>query len=427
MVIGIVIYQFDVNQDNTGEIEPEFLKVCEEMASNYEGPSVSSYISTEEQFRLFFSHTTGLKRQNKGRIITNIKLGKFLNTKHQYFSYYHHSEIEKQYITLCLFDTDQYMELYEPTLQFMTKTLGPLFETITEETFRKAQSINIITRRLSNVLKGTLFQVEHLENLTKMQKAALIYASSERQQCFKVLREGPISRTNFTNRLKKSWPKANIEMLLNPFIELNLVKREWLHANLRNPRKTNEKQEEFLFLIKDFIFIRKPPKHLYKELQKNKMIRKGYEKALVEFYNNYDPFENLWEESKELATIILKPEVFELLALFQQKSYPVQKVPHVISEFGDIKNLLDYLEEKHVIARIQDVTGVFWVCLLCEITPLMVFPEYIIPKIEDRSLLKKGQIASESLYSPLRKEIGVMGLDLLKSSYYEQVKFQEVN
>lgn len=426
MVIGIIIYQFQINQNESGEIQPEFAILSEELSTNYNGQSISSIISTEERFRLFFHHTTGLQRKNKGRIIKNFMAGRLTSSKHRYYSYYHNSETERQFITLCLFEPDQMVELFETPFLFLTETLEGIFETITEETYKKAVSINRLNRRISNIIKGTIYQIERLENLTKIQKAAMIYASFERQQVLKILKEGPILRSQLAEKIKETHPKANIEVLLTPFIELNLVKREWPNFNSKNSQSNHLKQEEYLFLVKDFIFVRKPPEKLYKKLQKNKMIKEPYEKAIQAFYAAYDPFENIWEESEDLAKIILMPEIYDLITLFQNNAYPVQKVPPVISEFGDINNLLDFLEKKHIITRIQDYTGVFWVCLLTEITSLMIFPEYIIPKIAARTNLKKGSFATESLVSPISSEIGELGLDILKASYYEEVKFKEV-
>lgn len=425
MAVGIIIYQFDINQNENGEIEPEFSIISEVNAPNYEGPNISEFFDLDERFRLFFSHTTGLNRKEEEVIINNIMMGSLLETRNRFYSYYHNTKSRKQYITICLFEPDQFVELFESAFNFLTETLSEVFEEITDDLLRNAIQVNKLNRRLNNILKGTLYQIERLENLSKMQKAAMIHSTFERQQCLKILREGPIFKSNFAEKIKEHHPKANIDLLLSPFLELNIVKREWPQLKSETPGPAKKKQEEVLILVKDFVFIRKPPKKLYERIQKNRMIKLAYELALKEFYANYDPFEDVWKESEELAKIILKPEVFDLLALFQQNTYPVQKVPRVISEFGDIVNLLDFLERKKIITRIQDSTGVFWVCLLCEIHPMVIFPEYLISKIADRTSIKQGAISEDSLFAPLPKELGKLGLEILLSSYYEEVKFQE--
>ena len=86
---------------------------------------------------------------------------------------------------------------------------------------------------------------------------------------------------------------------------------------------------------------------------------------------------------------------------------------------------MDRLEKHKIIKRIADITGNYWICLLCEITPMVIYPEFMIPNIQDRALVKKGAIDQESLYAPLSREVGTIALNLLESSFNEEVKFGE--
>jgi hypothetical protein len=425
MVIGIVIYQFNINQSDMGEIEPKFSVISEEMSQIFSHKDISSYLSIEEKFRLFFNHTTGLKRQSKGRTLRNVIVGRLKSTRHNYFSYYQKTESERQFITLCLFSPDQDVDLFQETFYALRDRVDGIFEEITDETLKRAQQINQINRKLLNALKFTIFQIERLENLSKVQKAALIYQTFERQKCLAILRESPILKSSLRKRLSVLKENINLDVILGPFLELNLVKRDWAAGTKDPVTKKIKDQGEFLFLVKDLIFIRKPPQKLYETIKSNRLIGKKYDEALQDFYAHYDPFADPTKESEMLAHIVLNPDIYDLLALLQTRAYPVKKIPNVISEFNLLTDVLDRLEKHQIIKRIEDITGNFWICLLCEITPMVVYPEYMIPNIQDRTLVKKGAIDPESLYSPLSREVGMIALNLLESSFNEEVKFGE--
>ena len=65
--------------------------------------------------------------------------------------------------------------------------------------------------------------MERLSNLSKLQKVGLIFSTPERVRTLELLREGPISRKSLTNELEKIKDNPNINLILTPFLELNLV------------------------------------------------------------------------------------------------------------------------------------------------------------------------------------------------------------
>ena len=148
--------------------------------------------------------------------------------------------------------------------------------------------------------------MERLSNLSKLQKVGLIFSTPERVRTLELLREGPISRKSLTNELEKIKDNPNIDLILTPFLELNLVRRDWA-------RETHDKKQgiilgegEYLFLVKDIALIRKIPPIIVEQMQKNQLIGQEYQKIITEFYDHYDPFGNLIEESKILAKFLLE-------------------------------------------------------------------------------------------------------------------------
>ena len=116
------------------------------------------------------------------------------------------------------------------------------------------------------------------------------------------------------------------------------------------------------------------------------------------------------------------PDVFDLLALLNTKSYPVKKLPNVLSNFAQLDDVLKTLQEAGIVKLIKDEEGRNWICVMAEISFLSTFPEFLLPKIKDRSSLRWGAIDEKSLVSPITPEIAQIALELLESTYYEKVE-----
>ena len=124
-----------------------------------------------------------------------------------------------------------------------------------------------------------------------------------------------------------------------------------------------------------------------------------------------------------MAKLLLDPDVFDFLALLKTRAYPLKKLPNVLSSFSDINDVLATLVEARIITIIKDQLDMKWICLVAEIYPMIIFPEYLINKISDRSSVSLGVISEESLFAPLTKEVGKIALDLLESTYQEIIEF----
>ena len=421
MVITITIYQFELNQDETGDIEPEFRNLISEMPeTGKEKPNLNDLISENDKYRLFYNHTTGLDFKKRERMIKNFILGRLKESPYKVLSYYHHEVDETQYLILALFALDEDVELYEGVFYMMCEKLSKIFNDLAKSS-KTAQILRETESKMLNQVKFALFQIERLSNLTKIQKIALIFSNYERIMTLKLLKEGPISRIKLRSLIDRVKKNPNMDIILKPFLEMNIVRRDWARGVHSKDTGRVHGEGEYLFLLKDISLIRVPPKELIVEMKKHE-ISKQYFDELYDYYSKYDPFNDLYAESEKLAKIILDPDIFDLLALLNTKAYPVKKLPNVLSNFAQLDDVLKTLLDVGIVKLIKDKEGRNWICVMAEISFLSTFPEYLLPKIKDRSSLRWGAIDENSLVSPITKEIAQIALELLESTYYEKIE-----
>jgi hypothetical protein len=308
--------------------------------------------------------------------------------------------------------------LFEDLIKDMAKRLDTIFEKLTKAVnTRQLDLVSNVNVRLMNELKYTVFQIERLSQLDKLQKVALIYNSDERLKILEILREQPISKIEMKRIVEKMKPTANIDILLRPFIELNLVRRDWVKGEKDRKTGVVTNQGEYLFLVKDIILARVPNESLLKHFKDtdNELLPLFRQKS-TDFFTNYDPFEEPFENTKKLASILLNPDVYDFFVLMRSNHYPLDKIPKIFSEFAVTEILLDNLKKLNVITEIKDENKRSWICLLTDIKPLTIFPEYLLPKI--REAYRKEETDGKITY-----EIAKKALNLLEISFPEKVTF----
>ena len=344
--------------------------------------------------------------------------GRLKETAFQVFSYYRQESDGAQFLTMGIFELDDEIELYEDIIKELSTRLDVIFQTLLRaQNAKQISMISNVNIRLANELKFTLFQIERLSRLDKLQKVALIYNSPERLKMLEILRERPILKDDLKRIVEKMKPTINIDILLRPFIELNLVKRDWIKGE--KDRKTGEltNQGEHLFLVKDITLARIPSEYLINHLKDSKEeLFELYKQKVIEFFGTYDPLTEPIEETRKLASILLNPDIFDFWALLRSNYYPVDKIPKVFSDFAVTEILLDNLKKLNIITEVEDAEKRKWILLLTEIEPLVIFPEYVLPLI--RGSYKKLEKESQISY-----EIAKKAYDLLEVSFPEKIEF----
>ena len=419
MIQGILTFQFVLNQKETGEIEPEFRPiqiVFREDENHFTKENFSELLDENDIFATFYQHTTGIIGSTK--VISNFYTGRLKDTPYQIFSYFKQESDGSQFLTVTLFELDDEIELFEELIKDLAKRLDVIFPTlIRAQNSRQISLISNINIRIANELKFTLFQIERLSRLDKLQKVALIFNTEERVKILEILRERPIAKEELKRRIEKLKPTINIDILLRPFLELNLIRRDWSKGEKDKTTGIIKNQGEYVFLVKDILLSRVPNEELLNHLKETKnLLYEKYSQKVAEFFNGYDPYIEPSEETKKLASILLNPDVYDFFALIRHNFYPLDKIPKVFSDFAVTEILLDNLKKLNVITEIKDVEDRDWILLLTDIKPLVIFPEYLLPFI--RKKFKDYEDKDKISY-----EIAKKALDLLEVTYPDKIEF----
>ena len=422
MIQGIFTLQFLLNQKETGEIEPEFRPIqliFREDEEHFNKDNYSELIDENDVFATFYQHTTGIF--NPKSEISNFYTGRLKDTPYQVLSYFRQEKDGSQFLAISIFELDDEVPLFEDLVKDLAKRLDAIYQTLLRaQNSKQISLISNINIRLANELKFTLFQIERLSRLVKLQKAALIYNSEERLKILEILREFPTPRDKIKKVVEKLNPNTNIDILLRPFLELNLIRRDWSKGEKDKKTGIIKNQGEFLFLVKDINLARVPNKELLNHLKetKNKLFEK-YQQKVIDYFATYDPQTEPIEDKRKLAGMLLNPDIFDFFSLLRNNFYPLDKIPKVFSDFAVTEILLDNLKKLNVITEIEDVEDKekkTWILLLTDIEPLIAFPEYLLPNI-------RRAFRTEINEDQLPYEVAKKALDLLEVTYGEKIEF----
>jgi len=418
MIQGILTFKFNLNQnETTGEINPEFSPIQLVFSNKkFDENNFSGLILENDVFANFYQHTVGILNPKYG--FSNYYTGHLKETPYQVLSYFKQLADGTQYLTISMFELDDEIELFEDLIKDMAKRLDTIYDKLTKASnTRQLDLISNVNVRLKNELKYTIFQIERLSQLDKLQKVALIYNSNERLKILEVLRERPLAKSDMKTTVENLKPTANIDILLRPFLELNLIRRDWIKGEKDKKTGVITNQGEYIFLVKDIMFARVPNQNLLKHFKEtnNELLPLFKQKAL-DFFNDYDPYDEPFENTQKLASILLNPDVYDFFILMRSNHYPLDKIPKIFSEFAVTEILLDNLKKLNIITEIKDQNKRSWICLLTDIKPLTIFPEYLLPKI--REAYRKEDEEGKITY-----EIAKKALNLLEVSFPEKVTF----
>ncbi len=426
MIQGILTFQFVLNTTEGGEISPEFRPiqiVFKEGEDRFTKDNFADLIIENDLFATFYQHTTGIYKLESG--VSNFYTGRLKETPYQAFSYFRQENDGSQFITIAIFELDDEIELFEDIIKDLATRLDVIFQTlIRAQNAKQISQISNVNIRLANELKFAIFQIERLSRLDKLQKVALIYNSPERLKMLEILRERPILKEELKSSIEKIKPTINIDILLRPFLELNLVRRDWSKGEKDKKTGIITNQGEFLFLVKDLVLARIPSAYLFNHLKESKSeLFELYREKVNEFFSKYDPLKEPIEETRKLASILLNPDIYDFFALLRSNYYPLDKIPKVFSDFAVTDILLDNLKKLNIITEIplkEKIEGEEqerkWIALLTDIEPLVIFPEFILPYIRNSFKTPEEEIR-------ISYEIAKKAYDLLETTYPEKIEF----
>jgi hypothetical protein len=416
MIEAILTFEFVLTQKSTGEVEPEFKPLALLFENqDFSEKNLSELLATSDLFSILYHHTTSVREITGG--FSNFYEGRLKETPYQVSSYFKQEESGTQYLATLLFTLDDDLGIYEDIIKELGKKLEYLFETF--ETAKKTNQVSLISKIHANFeteLKYAIFQIKRLTNLDKLQKAALIFNSYERIEILKILRQFPKSKKDVREIVERIKENPNLDVLLEPFLELNLLRRDWIKGKRDKLTGLIKDQGEYLFLTKDLELIRKPNLELLNHLKSTKHeLYSQYEEKVVEFFSKYNPNTQTVEEKKKLASLLLNPDIYDIFVMLKNKFYPRDKLP-TTTEFANVDSLLEDLIKLNIIADIKDQKGRTWLFLLTDITPVIFFPEYLLTNI-------KEAYHSEDNKSKIPFEVAKMALELLEVAYPEKIEF----
>lgn len=415
MIQGILNFQFILNQEESGEIEPEFRPI--KLIFHNKKFNESNYtelISTNDIFGIFYQHTTGIFK-DKGAF-SNFYTGRLKETPYQVVSYYRQETDSSKYITIAFFELDDEVEIFQDLINTMAKRLLLIFKKLINiNPLKQISLLEKIHSKIESELKFTIFQIDRLSQLDKLQKASLIFHSDERLKILEILRERPIAKKELKGILERMKPNINIDVLLDPFLELNLIRRDWIKGEKDKETGIVKNQGEYLFLTKDILLARLPNENILNRLRENKKnLYDIYKDKVADYFSTYDVNKQSVEELKKISGLLLNPDSYDFLALMRNSYYPLDKLPKIFSDWFDIEVILSTLEDLKIVTTLKDKEDQGWVILLTDIKPLIIFPEFLLPKI--REFFK-----SEDKEQKISIEIAKKALELLEVTYPEKV------
>ncbi len=413
MIQAILSFQFELNQNESGDIEPDFNPIeLIFVNKDFNVDDYSALIDISDIFGIFYQHSAGSFEVSKE--FGNFQLSKLKKTPYQAWSYFMQEAGGVQTITILIFELDDELELFEDLIKQMGNKLHGFYkELVRAKKTKRLSAIEKANYDISNQLKLTQFHVDRLSNLDKLQKVGLIYKSKERLEILNSLRERPHSKMELKKKIELMNRDANIDILLEPFIELNLIRRDWIKGDERDKEKGIFKnQGEFLFLVKDITLSRVPNEHIIKLLteSENKLFYE-YRKKMRKFIQTYKPNNQTIEETVKLANFLLNPDEYDFFNLMKTGFYPLEKIPKILSEWADREKILAELEELDIITILHGKKKKEWVVLFNDIQPLIFWPEYLLPRIRRKYKLKE-----------ITWEVAKKALDLLEVTYVEKIE-----
>ncbi|MBD3256346.1 MAG: hypothetical protein GF383_14710 [Candidatus Lokiarchaeota archaeon] len=435
MIKGILTFRFDLNPQNNGLINPNF-RIIDFAFSNkqYSHNNYNKLITKNDLFGIFYHHTSGY--QNISKQYSNYYLGNLKQTPFKVISFYEQDNNGNQYIALSVFDFDDELELYYDLIKDLGQKLSDLFNKYRRAKIsRDLKLIEVAKENILEELKFTIFQVERLSNLTQLQKLALIFRGKERTEILEQLRSKPCSKSFLKEKIRNMNPNINFDILMEPFFELKIVRREWIsdgkkkyvsktdgEQNSQTKLKKTEEAEreivmeegEYYFLVKDILIARGPNKAIVQSIKgsgKEELFKK-YKELIDNYFESYDPFSQTQKEIVDLSSVLLKPDLYDFISLMRNNFYPLDKIPKILSPWADFNFILEELSRLDIITILKDAKKRKWLALLSDIKPLIIFPEFILPNI------RKAYIEQKISF-----EVAQKAYDLLEYTYPEKVDF----
>jgi len=346
-------------------------------------------VDLDDMMRIFYAHITGAGEA--GNVLVRLE-----KARANVSSYFTGMESVNPMMINLMLDLGEDPESYgEAVISEINTNIVAYLRRMTQNVGESYE----IRMDLINYIKNSLLFLDRLKNLTKEQRLAQIYAGEKGRTILEILQERAYSRGDLQSVLEDRLGRlvSNLEITLDPFIKTDLVKQDWIEGD----------SDITLFLLSDFIISRAPAENLIENAKKNlptPELANKYMEKVKDYFTYYEPTH---EDNLKIAKDMINPDLFDYIALFREKAYPINKIPKGPGEsFDYIRNFLNILEQDNIIAIIKDSVNLDWVFLLTDINPQTFYPEYMITNIRNDVTDKK-----------LKQSIAIKHLELLEQAY----------
>ncbi|MHA2180494.1 MAG: hypothetical protein ACXAAH_03630 [Promethearchaeota archaeon] len=343
----------------------------------------------DDMMRIFYAHITGAGEA--GNVM--VRLEKARSNVSSYFS---GMESEKPFMINLILDLGEEPEMFgETVIQEINETILGFLNKLGTDVSQDYDTV----KELKNYVKGALFLLERLKNLTKEQRLAQIFISDKGRTILEMLQEKPLSRKELQGLLGEKLNRiiSNIEITLDPFIKTGLIRQDWVEGD----------SDISLFLLTDFSFYRSPVTKLVEDARKNlptPTLATQYIEKVTNFFTNYQP---TYEDNLKIAQNMMNPDKYDYITLFRERAYPLNKIPRGPGEsIQEVGGFLKKMEDDNIIIILKDEKETEWVLLFTDIVAHTFYPEYLIEKIRQKSMEGK-----------LKKNIAIKHLEFLEETY----------
>jgi len=346
-------------------------------------------VDLDDQMRVFYAHITG--KGTAGTVVVRLE-----KSRSKVASYFTGMESEPPRLINLMLELSEDPEMYG---DFILEEINqPILNYLKKKDEHPAQRYEI-EEDLKNFLETMLFYLDWFKNLSKEQRLAQIYMSLKGLKILQLLREQARSRKELLYLLEKETGEliSNIDVLLDPFIKTGIVKQDWIEGI----------NDIYLFLLNDFILIRKPAVKIIEEVKKDFPTPEVAEKYLEiarKFFSEYQP---TLEDSIKIARNMLNPDKYDLIALFRERMYPIQKIPKSTGRKAvDFLDIINKMVDDRILILIKDESNTEWVSLLTDVGAETFYPEFLIEKIR-----------KDHFEENINPEIAIKHLELLEKAY----------
>jgi len=247
LIQAIFCFQFIINEEEQGRIEPELQPL--RMIFNNKEFSEENYtdlLAINDIYGIFYFQTVGTISEQG--LFGNFYMGRLRKTPYQVISYFLQDAEGRRFITIAVFELDDELEIFDDVIKDLGKKLDDILPDLGKTNpMRQIILYEKLITQLEYELKFALFQIDRLSRLDKLQKIALIFHSEERKKILELLRQRPIAKKDLKEELKKLKTYANTNILLKPFLDLNIARCDWLKKEKKKRKNSTRREKENLY------------------------------------------------------------------------------------------------------------------------------------------------------------------------------------